>query len=590
MANIDEYLRIILNGVYGKDVRKAIHDGIRKCYDDNSASPEQVEAIVTQWLEDHPEATTTVDYEITTKVFENVERMKADNSLSNGDKCLTLGYFAEGDGGGAYYLIVDNATTVSHYETLSNGLFAELIIFETSVVNVRQAGAYGDGSADNTDLFNELAQHYDLYIPKGVYLISDAIELNGHNLFGDGINRQFSTANQNKGTVIKATAGDYCVEILDSCDIRDVQFICNDGGIHTNFTGYNRTFTCDNVVVSNVNTIGINCEGERSSRAIKITNTYVYGKALAISTGVKIGGSLIDNTVESCEIMGVQTGIVDDNGILRIVNTHIWTGCLNEVDEDDWWSNTIGIVCNNQSYFTNVYIDSSHIGIYVNTYNPVAGENLLFYSDTSMQGSSANDGVCVYTVFSNNTSIALDNVTILDRGYFKKICNKIGFLYPNIKITNVRTYSTQTLLPSTEIFPNLGNLDASDEFSTFIDGSNLVEICDADISSGGSAVFHVQLGITIFDVLLNTSASPVVKYKDVLSASSINVYYDNSVTGRIKIYIQNYGTASHVLTVKRCLAGYISMTKYGCNYDTNTREQYTIPRLTSTDGLARATT
>lgn len=61
MANIDDYLRIILNGVYGKDVRKAIHDGIRKCYEDNASSPENIEAIVTGWLEDHPEATTTVE-------------------------------------------------------------------------------------------------------------------------------------------------------------------------------------------------------------------------------------------------------------------------------------------------------------------------------------------------------------------------------------------------------------------------------------------------------------------------------------------------------------------------------------------------
>lgn len=61
MANIDEYLRIILNGVYGRDVRKAIHDGIRKCYDDNASSAESVEGFVDTWLEEHPEATTTVE-------------------------------------------------------------------------------------------------------------------------------------------------------------------------------------------------------------------------------------------------------------------------------------------------------------------------------------------------------------------------------------------------------------------------------------------------------------------------------------------------------------------------------------------------
>ena len=61
MSRIDEYLRQIMQAVYGKDVRKAIHDGIKACYEDNASSPENVEAIVTGWLEDHPEATTTVE-------------------------------------------------------------------------------------------------------------------------------------------------------------------------------------------------------------------------------------------------------------------------------------------------------------------------------------------------------------------------------------------------------------------------------------------------------------------------------------------------------------------------------------------------
>ena len=61
VSRIDEYLRIILNGVYGKDVRKAIYDGIRTCYDDNATSPDGVKAIVDEWLEEHPEVTTTVE-------------------------------------------------------------------------------------------------------------------------------------------------------------------------------------------------------------------------------------------------------------------------------------------------------------------------------------------------------------------------------------------------------------------------------------------------------------------------------------------------------------------------------------------------
>lgn len=77
MSSINDYLKIILNGVYGKDIRKAIHDGIRKCYDDNSASPERVENLVNTWLEDHPEATTTVQDGAISPIKLNTELYKS---------------------------------------------------------------------------------------------------------------------------------------------------------------------------------------------------------------------------------------------------------------------------------------------------------------------------------------------------------------------------------------------------------------------------------------------------------------------------------------------------------------------------------
>lgn len=95
MSNIQEYLRQIMQSVYGKDVRKAIHDAINQCYidasagitpvittesvtggtqvnitvgdnttffvvQDGEATDTQVETYISEWLEDHPEATTTV--------------------------------------------------------------------------------------------------------------------------------------------------------------------------------------------------------------------------------------------------------------------------------------------------------------------------------------------------------------------------------------------------------------------------------------------------------------------------------------------------------------------------------------------------
>jgi len=95
VSRIDEYLRQIMQAVYGKDIRKAIHDAINQCYidmstgispvittesvtggtqvniivgddvtsfvvEDGKATDTQVETYISEWLDDHPEATTTV--------------------------------------------------------------------------------------------------------------------------------------------------------------------------------------------------------------------------------------------------------------------------------------------------------------------------------------------------------------------------------------------------------------------------------------------------------------------------------------------------------------------------------------------------
>lgn len=60
---------------------------------------------IDDWLDNHPEATTTVNYTITEKVFDTVSDMIADKTLINGAKVKTLGYYSKNDGGGANYII-----------------------------------------------------------------------------------------------------------------------------------------------------------------------------------------------------------------------------------------------------------------------------------------------------------------------------------------------------------------------------------------------------------------------------------------------------------------------------------------------------
>ena len=82
------------------------------------------------------------------KVYANVSEMVADTELIDGQVVRTLGYNAVNDGGGALYRIY-SSTPSTRYETLANGLNAELIV-ENRTVTPNLFGAYGDGTHDDS--------------------------------------------------------------------------------------------------------------------------------------------------------------------------------------------------------------------------------------------------------------------------------------------------------------------------------------------------------------------------------------------------------------------------------------------------------
>ena len=85
--------------------------------------------------------------------FLTVENLK-NADLKPGDAARTLGFYTEGDGGGALYVIRDAKNEMNHFEDLSNGKFAELV-HQNSQINVKQLGAYGDGSHEDTSKIQE---------------------------------------------------------------------------------------------------------------------------------------------------------------------------------------------------------------------------------------------------------------------------------------------------------------------------------------------------------------------------------------------------------------------------------------------------
>ena len=171
---------------------------------------------VDNWLNAHPEATTTVqDGSITfqkfssdlkqkvEKMYTTVAAMVADTTLTSGQVCGTLGFYAKSDGGAAVYTIrqlasgetADGATTI----LLDSGLVAEINILG-DVVNMLQVGAKtGNNTFDNAPVLQKAITYIytkfpctnmtgghnrgggTVYFPGGLYyFLTGEIDINGY--------------------------------------------------------------------------------------------------------------------------------------------------------------------------------------------------------------------------------------------------------------------------------------------------------------------------------------------------------------------------------------------------------------------------
>ena len=112
-------------------------------------------------------------------MFDNIAGMKAATNFVNGSFAKTLGFYSKNDLGGAIYKIrtKTNDDTIDEITIISlsdNTLVAELIL--QNEMNVKQFGAKGDGSNDDTDNIQcALDNVATVRVPNGTYMV-DATE------------------------------------------------------------------------------------------------------------------------------------------------------------------------------------------------------------------------------------------------------------------------------------------------------------------------------------------------------------------------------------------------------------------------------
>lgn len=110
------------------------------------------------------------------RVYDTVSAMRADRLLRAGMGARTRGYWTPGDGGAGMYKVSDkpayDASDIRDTRLVS-GRYATLLDAD----NIRKLGAKGDGTADDTLVFQGAAKAGlpCLYIPAGMYQLSDTI-------------------------------------------------------------------------------------------------------------------------------------------------------------------------------------------------------------------------------------------------------------------------------------------------------------------------------------------------------------------------------------------------------------------------------
>lgn len=118
------------------------------------------------------------------KSFDTVSLMVADTTLAIGEIVETAGYLTKGDGGDNRYEVVAAATGTNdafEFINLPNTTPAlqAKALFPGGVANIKQAGAFGDGSTDDQAFIAAaIATGRDIFYPAATYKLASTVDWN----------------------------------------------------------------------------------------------------------------------------------------------------------------------------------------------------------------------------------------------------------------------------------------------------------------------------------------------------------------------------------------------------------------------------
>ena len=225
--------------------------------------------------------------------YDTVASMKLATSFVNGSYAKTLGFYSRTDKGGAVYkirtkTIADTADEMTLIDLYDNTLIAELV--KTEVMNVKQFGAKGDGTSDDTTALQTAFNNcLNIQVPAGTYMV-------------DGITH-ISPVSGNKisldsDAIIKCIANDATgYAVISINNVNNVEItggtISGDRNEHTGSTGewgmcISVNGTSNNILIHDINLIDAWGDGLYVETTGKVETKNVY-----VSEARRNGYSLI---------------------------------------------------------------------------------------------------------------------------------------------------------------------------------------------------------------------------------------------------------------------------------------------------------
>ena len=423
--------------------------------------------------------------------FDNVADMKVATNLVNGSYTRTLGYRSLNDGGSAIYKIRtktnEDITNEMNLIALNDTTLVAELIIENNIINIKQFGAYGDGTHDDYNVLNVAFNNYkNIYIPNGTYLSNSLISVSNNNLYIKGENNSIlkypteaSSEITNNQCFITFNNSDYIkienikIDCGGTYIVRPYLWETSDYNTYRTkrYLTYNgiKTNNCDYTIIENIEIYNC-CVGIMSNDScfqtfnnIFIHDTFADG--IRIGTGCEnsnITNCLFNNLGDDCVAITHENGnvtedykpkniIVDNiNGkdcfgaiitILSAENCHCYNSIL--IDNKDF---PIKLGSSNQSYVSeNCSIENVNVitskrveGL---TYDSEA--NNIAHGIVSISGSlehEQNNCILKDCIFESSNG---DNklYRIDGSGYIIDGCQFIGYACRTYSLSNLKMYN-----------------------------------------------------------------------------------------------------------------------------------------------------